>query len=224
MLKKILGGLAAAILLFVGFVATRPAEFTVQRSATLPVQADVAFSIVNDFHRWPEWSPWDKLDPNMKTTFTGAESGQGAVYSWVGNDKAGEGRMSIEESKANELVRIKLEFIKPFPSTAITTFAFKPAEGGTEVSWTMAGQNDFMGKLFCVFIDMDKMVGGDFERGLASMKTAAEGEAKKRAEAEAARVAAEKAAAEKAAAEAAAAAAAAGQPAGGAPAVAQPTP
>jgi nucleoid-associated protein YgaU len=128
--------------------------------------------------------------------------------------------MTIEESKANELVRIKLEFIKPFPSTSTTTFAFKPAEGGTEVTWTMAGTNDFMGKAFCMVIDMDKMVGGDFERGLASMKTAAEGEAKKRAEAEAARVAAEKAAAEKAAAEAAAAAAATEA----APVVAEPTP
>ncbi len=225
MLKKILGGLAAAILLLVGFIATRPAEFSVQRSATLPAPAEAAFAVVNDLHRWEEWSPWAKLDPQQKTTYSGAESGTGAITEWVGNDQVGEGRMTIEESKANELVRIKLEFIKPFASTSTTTFAFKPTEGGTEVTWTMAGTNDFMGKAMCLVMDMDKMVGGDFEKGLASMKTAAEAEAKKRAEAEAARVAEQKAAEEKAAAEAAAAAAAAaatpeGQPA----AVAAPTP
>jgi hypothetical protein len=223
MLKKILGGLAAVILVLVGVIATRPAEFSVQRSAVMPVPADAAFAVVNDFHRWKEWSPWEKLDPQQKTTHTGAESGTGAVYAWVGNDDVGEGQMTIEESKVNELVRIKLEFIKPFAAVSTTTFTFKPSEGGTEVTWVMAGKNDFMSKAFSMFVDMDKMVGGDFERGLASMKTVAEADAKKRAEAEAARVAAEKAAAEKAAAEAAAAAAAA-QPAEGAPVVAEPTP
>jgi hypothetical protein len=220
MLKKILGGLAAAVLVLVGVIATRPAEFSLQRASTLPVQPEVAFALVNDFHRWNEWSPWDKLDPNQKTTHSGADMGTGAVYAWVGNDDVGEGRMTIEESKANELVRIKLEFIKPFAATNTTTFAFKPVEGGTEVTWAMSGNNDFIGKAFNLFMDMDAMVGKDFEKGLASMKTAAEAEAKKRAEAEAARVAAEQAAAEKAAAEAAAAAA----PAEGAPAVAVPTP
>ena len=227
MLKKILGGLAAAILVLVAFIATRPADFTIQRGATLPVTPDVAFVLVNDFHRWNEWSPWDRLDPNQKTTHAGSESGTGAVYSWVGNDDVGEGRMTIEDSKVNELVRIKLEFIKPFAATNTTTFAFKPVEGGTEVTWVMSGTNDFIGKAFSVVMDMDEMVGKDFEKGLANMKTAAEAEAKKRAEAEAARVAAaEKAAAEAAAAEAAAAAAAAaeGQPAEGAPVVAEPTP
>lgn len=219
MLKKILGVLAAAILVLVGVIATRPADFIIQRSAVLPVQPDVAFTVVNDFHHWNEWSPWSKLDPQQKTTYSGAESGTGAVYAWTGNDDVGEGRMTIEESKVNELVRIKLEFIKPFATTNTTTFAFKPAEGGTEVTWAMTGTHDFMGKAFSLFMDMDGMVGKDFEKGLASMKTAAETEAKKRAEAEAAHVAAEKAAAEKAAAEAAAAAAAEA-----APVVAAPTP
>ncbi|MFP2930650.1 SRPBCC family protein, partial [Pyxidicoccus sp. 3LG] len=200
MLKKILGGLAAAILVLVGVIATQPAEYTVQRSATLPGTPDVAFTLVNDFHHWPEWSPWDKLDPNQKTTFAGAESGKGAEYAWVGNDDVGEGRMTIEDSKRNELVTIKLEFIKPFASTSTTTFAFKPAEGGTEVTWAMAGKSDFIGKAFSLFMDMDAMIGKDFEKGFANMKTVAEAELKKRAEAEAARVAAEAAAAEKAAA------------------------
>ncbi|MCP3141491.1 SRPBCC family protein [Pyxidicoccus xibeiensis] len=220
MLKKLLGGLAAVILVLVGVIATRPAAFTYQRSATLPVSADVAFALVNDFHRWNEWSPWDNLDPNQKRTFTGAESGTGASYAWAGNDQVGEGRMTIEESKPNERVTIKLEFLKPWTATNTTTFAFKPVEGGTEVVWAMSGTNDFMGKAMCLVMDMDAMIGKDFEKGLASMKTAAEAEAKKRAEAEATRVAAEKAAAEKAAAEAAAAAA----PAEGGTAVAAPTP
>lgn len=225
MLKKLLGGLAAAILVLVGVIASRPADFKMQRSATLPVTPDVAFALVNDFHRWSEWSPWDKLDPNQKTTYSGAESGLGAIYTWSGNDEVGEGRMTIEESQANEFVRIKLEFIRPFESTNTTTFAFKPVEGGTEVTWGMSTTNNFMSKAFDLFMDMEAMLGKDFDKGLASMKVAAEAEARKRAEAEAARVAAEKAAAEKAAAEAAAAAAATeGTPAEGVPAVAQPTP
>ncbi|MFP2909681.1 ATP-binding protein [Pyxidicoccus sp. 3LFB2] len=186
MLKKILGGLAAAILVLVAFIATRPGDFVIQRSATLPVPADAAFAVVNDLHRWEEWSPWAKLDPQQKTTYSGAESGTGAVSAWAGSDQVGEGRMTIEESKANELVRIKLEFIKPFAATNVTTFAFKPTEGGTEVTWAMTGTRDFMTKAVCLVMDMDKMVGADFEKGLASMKTAAETEAKKRAEAEAA--------------------------------------
>jgi hypothetical protein len=220
MLKKILGGLAAAILVLVAVIATRPSEFAMQRSATLPVQPEVAFALVNDFHRWSEWSPWDKLDPNQKTTFSGADMGTGAVYEWLGNDDVGQGRMTIEESKVNERVRIKLEFIKPFEATNSTTFTFKPVEGGTEVVWAMSGTNGFMSKAFDLFVGMEAMLAKDFDKGLAAMKTAAEAEAKKRAEAEAARVAAEQAAAEKAAAEAAAAAAAAE----GAPAVAAPTP
>jgi hypothetical protein len=224
MLKKILGGLAAAILLLVGFIATRPDAFTVQRSATLPVPADAAFAVVNDLHQWEGWSPWAKMDPQQKTTYSGAESGVGAVSAWTGNDQVGEGRMTIEESKPNELVRIKLEFIKPFAATNTTTFAFKPTEGGTEVTWAMSGTHNFISKAMCLVMDMDKMVGGDFEKGLASMKTVAEAEAKKRAEAEAARVAEAKAAEETAAAEAAAAAAAAAAPEGQPAAVAAPTP
>lgn len=225
MLKKILGGLAAAILVLVGVITTRPDTYEVQRSSTLPVQPEVAFALVNDFHRWNEWSPWDKLDPNMKTTHSGPDMGTGAVYAWTGNDDVGEGQMTILENKPGELVRIKLEFMKPMQSASITTFTFKPAAGGTEVVWSMKGDHNFMSKAMCLVMDMDKMIGPDFEKGLASLKTASEAEAKKRAEAEAARVAAEQAAAEKAAAEAAAAAAAAeGQPAEGAPAVAVPTP
>lgn len=213
MLKKILVGLAAVILLFVGFVVTRPDTFTYQRTSVLPVSADIAFPLVNDFHRWTEWSPWDGLDPQQKRTYSGPESGTGAGYAWVGNDQVGEGRMTITDSKANEQVTIKLEFIKPFAATNTTTFTFSAAEGGTQLVWAMSGESNFMSKAMSLFMDMDAMIGKDFEKGLATMKDVAVADAKKREEAEAARVAEEKARVE------AAAAAPAGE---GAPAVAAP--
>jgi hypothetical protein len=204
MLKKILLGLAVVLVALCGFIATRPSSFTVQRTATLKASPDVAFALVNDFHHWGEWSPWDKMDPNQKRTFEGAAMGTGARYGWSGNDQVGEGRMTIEESKANELVRIKLEFIKPWEATNATTFTFSPVAEGVSVTWKMEGHNDFMGKAFSLFMDMDGMIGKDFEQGLANMGKAAEAETRKRAEAEAAKLAAEKAAAEAAAANAAA--------------------
>ncbi|MCY1047429.1 SRPBCC family protein [Corallococcus sp. bb12-1] len=219
MLKKIAIGLAAALVLLLAFIATRPDTFTLSRTATVPGTPDVAFALVNDFHQWSQWSPWDNLDPNLKRVFGGAESGTGATYAWTGNSDVGEGRMTNEESRANESVRIKLEFIKPFAATNTTTFTFKPVQDGTAVTWTMTGENGFMSKAFSVFIDMDKMVGKDFDKGLASMQAAAKVEVAKRAEAEAARKQAEAKAAEEAAAATAAAA-----PTEGAPAVAVPTP
>jgi uncharacterized protein YndB with AHSA1/START domain len=186
MLKKILLGVAVVLVALCGFIATRPSTFTIQRTATLKASPDIAFALVNDFHHWGEWSPWDKLDPNQKRTFEGAATGVGSIYGWSGNDQVGEGRMTIEESKVNELVRIKLEFIKPWQSTNSTTFTFSPAAEGVSVTWKMEGQNDFMGKAFSLFMDMDAMIGKDFDNGLASMGKAAEAEARKRAEAAAA--------------------------------------
>jgi hypothetical protein len=196
MLKKILLGLVVAVVALAGFIATRPSTFSVQRTATIQAAPDIAFALVNDFHQWGEWSPWEKLDPSMKKTHEGAASGVGAQYSWIGNGDVGEGRMTIEESKPSELIRIKLEFIKPFESTSSTLFSFKPEGEAVSVTWKMEGNNDFIGKAFSVFMDMDGMIGKDFEKGLASMKTLAETEAKQRAEEAARKVAEEKAAAE----------------------------
>jgi hypothetical protein len=217
MLKKILFGVVAILVALCGVIATRPDTYTVQRTATLKASPDVAFALVNDFRHWGEWSPWDKLDPNQKRTFEGAELGTGARYGWSGNDQVGEGRMTIEESKANELVRIKLEFLKPWASTNATSFLFSPAADGVSVTWKMEGHNDFMGKAMSLFVDMDTMIGKDFDAGLANMGKLAEAEMQKRAEA--AKLAAEKAAAEAAA----ATAPAEGQPAPG-QTVAAPTP
>ena len=128
------------------------------------------FEQVNDFHKWEKWSPWAKLDPTMKVTYEGSASGVGAVYTWTGNDKVGEGKMTILESQPNERIVIRLEFLKPFPSTNTTEFTFKQDGASTAVTWTMSGQNNFISKAFQLFMNMDAMVGPDFEKGLADIK------------------------------------------------------
>lgn len=170
MVKKILLGLLAVVVLFLIVVAMQPGEFTVTRSATMKAPADTVFNQVNDFHNWQKWSPWEKLDPNMQRTIEGPESGVGAKYAWVGNADVGEGKMEITESKPHELVLIKLDFIKPMESTNLTEFKFKPEGEQTSVTWTMSGKKNFLSKAFCLFVNMDTMIGGDFEKGLAAMK------------------------------------------------------
>ncbi len=178
MLKKTLIGVATVVVLLVIVVSARPATFHVERSTMVSAPPEAVFSQVNDFHAWPNWSPWEKMDPGMKKTFSGSASGQGSVYSWAGNDKVGEGRMTIEKSDKPSLVSIKLEFLKPFAATNTATFTFTPAADGTKATWAMDGNNNFMSKAFQLFMDMDKMIGKDFEQGLASMKVAAESAAK----------------------------------------------
>lgn len=170
MILKILIGLAVVIGLLAAFVATRPAEFSVARSATFAAPAPAVFAQVNELKKWEAWSPWAKKDPNAKNTYAGPAAGKGASMSWAGNNDVGEGRMTIMESRPDELVRFKLEFFKPFAATNEATFAFKPEGGGTAATWTMTGTNNFIGKAMCLFFDMDKMVGGDFEKGLAGIK------------------------------------------------------
>jgi len=182
MIKKILlYGIVVVVLIIAIFcvvVAMQPAHYQVERSAIINAPAPVVFAQVNDFHKWETWSPWEKIDPNMKKDFSGSAAGNGAVYSWIGNKDVGEGRMTITESRPSDSIKIKLEFIKPFAATNATDFTFTPHGNQTNVKWTMAGDNNFIGKAFCLFMDMDKMVGGDFEKGLAQMKTVAEGAAK----------------------------------------------
>lgn len=174
MLKKILLGFVAIVAAILVFAAFQPNEFKVERRATIAAPAAAVFPHVNEFKKWQAWSPWEKLDPAMKRTFGGPEGGQGATYAWVGNSDVGEGKMTITESRPNEKVQIKLEFIKPIESTSDTVFAFAPEGKGTAVTWTMSGKNNYVGKLFCLFMNMDKMVGGDFEKGLAALKVVAE--------------------------------------------------
>jgi len=177
MAKKILIAVAVLLLVFCGVVALQPSEFHIVRIATMVAPAPAVFVQVNDFHKWEAWSPWAKLDPTAKNTFAGPEAGPGAIFAWAGDKKVGEGRMTVTESRPNELVRIKLEFIKPFASTCTTEFAFRPEGKQTVVTWSMAGVNNFIGKAFCLFMNMDKTVGPDFERGLAQMRSIVEGPA-----------------------------------------------
>lgn len=174
MLKKILIALVVIVIVFVIVVAMQPTDFRITRSATIAATPEIVFAQVNDFHKWEAWSPWGKLDPAMKQTYEGAPAGTGAIYSWEGNSDVGAGRMTITESRTNEAVVIKLEFIKPFAAVNDTEFNFKPEGNQTAVTWTMSGKNNFMSKAFCLFVNMDKMVGADFEKGLAQMKTVAE--------------------------------------------------
>ena len=175
--KAILGILALVILVLVGFcvvVAMQPEDMNVTRSATLNAPPARIFEQVNDFKKWQAWSPWAKIDPNMKVTYSGAPSGTGAAYAWTGNDEVGEGKMTITQSHPSDHIAIDLEFIKPFAAKNITEFTFKPNGEKTEVVWTMNAKNNFMMKAFCLVMDMDKMIGGDFERGLTQLKTVSE--------------------------------------------------
>jgi uncharacterized protein YndB with AHSA1/START domain len=174
MLKKILLGLVAVLVVLAAVIAMQPADFAITRSTTIDAPPATVFGQVNDFHKWEAWSPWAKMDPEMKTTYEGPAAGTGAMYSWVGDSKVGEGKMTIVESRPDELVKIRLEFLKPFAATNDTEFAFKPDGTGTHVTWTMSGKNGFVSKAFSLCMDMDKMVGGDFEKGLAQMKSASE--------------------------------------------------
>jgi uncharacterized protein YndB with AHSA1/START domain len=170
MLKKILIVLLAVVFLFAGFVGTRPSQYRIERSVTVQAPASAVYPKVADFKGWDAWSPWAKLDPAMKVDFTGTPGTVGSSYHWVGNDKVGEGRMTILEVVPDRLLRIKLQFMKPWEQETTTVFGFTPDGAGTKVSWTMTGQHDFVGKLFAVFWDMDKAVGTDFEKGLAKLR------------------------------------------------------
>jgi len=174
MLTYIVIAIAAIVVVFVIIVATRPADFRVTRTDTISAPAEAVFAQVNDFHKWAAWSPWEKLDPELKRIFEGPSAGPGAIYRWAGNNKVGEGRMTILESHPRDVIRIKLEFLRPFKATNTAEFTFKPQGNQTAVTWSMHGKLNFMSKAFHMFVDFDKIVGGDFEKGLAALKSMAE--------------------------------------------------
>ncbi len=174
MLNLILIAIAVITVVFVIVVVTRPADFRVTRSTAVSAPAAVVFAQVNDLRQWKAWSPWEKLDPALKRTFEGPSAGTGASYSWAGNKMVGEARMTIMESRPNGLIRIKLEFLKPFKATHTAEFAFKAEGNQTAVTWSMFGKNNFAAKAFHLFVNFDKMLGVDFEKGLGQMKSVAE--------------------------------------------------
>jgi hypothetical protein len=174
MLVKILIALAVVVAGLVVVIALQPADFRVSRTATIAAPAPVVFAQVNDFHNWTAWSPWAKLDPAMKQTYEGAAAGPGAVYAWVGNREVGEGRMTIVESRPSDLIRVKLDFVKPFAGTSVAEFTFRPEGDRTAVTWTMTGEKNFVAKAIHLVMNMDRMIGDQFDKGLAAMKTVAE--------------------------------------------------
>jgi uncharacterized protein YndB with AHSA1/START domain len=154
--------------------ALRPNDFAVRRSAAIRAAPDRIYPLLADFRQWPAWSPWEKLDPDMKRTHSGAASGTGAVYAWEGSRKVGAGRMEIRDVAPPSKVVIQLDFLRPFEAHNVTEFALAPRADATEVTWQMRGPAPFVSKLMGLFVNMDKMIGKDFEQGLANLKAAAE--------------------------------------------------
>jgi hypothetical protein len=169
LLTKIGLGLLGVLAVFSVVVATRPSHFHVERSQAIPAPPAAVFSLIDDFHRWPEWSPWEKLDPAMKREYSGPASGVGASYEWTGNEDVGRGSMRITESQAPSRVAIALEFKEPWQATNTTLFSIAPAPSGATVTWGMDGESNFVFKAMSLFMDMDSMVGKDFEEGLSNL-------------------------------------------------------
>ncbi|MBS0320306.1 MAG: SRPBCC family protein [Proteobacteria bacterium] len=175
MLKKVLLGVLVVVGVILAFAATRPDSFRVERSITIAAPPDRVYPHVADFRAWPQWSPWEKLDPGMQRTLSGPPDGKGAVYAWSGNDKVGAGRMEILDAVPPRSLRIKLDFIRPLEGHDLTEFTFAPNPGGgTDVHWVMSGPSPYLTKLMSVFVSMDSLIGKDFEQGLASLKAVAE--------------------------------------------------
>jgi uncharacterized protein YndB with AHSA1/START domain len=170
----ILLALAFIAIIFIIVIAGRPDEFTVTRAASMAAPPEKIFPHINDLHQWQAWSPWAKLDPAALTSFSGADAGAGAAMAWDGNNKVGAGKMTITESQPGALIRLRLDFRKPMQATNTAEFTFRLADGQTVVTWSMTGENNLMGKVFGLFVDCEKLCGGQFEKGLASLKSVTE--------------------------------------------------
>lgn len=196
-MKKVLVGVAGVLgvgaLGLVAAVSVQPDEMRVERSVTVAAAPADVFPYANEFEKWQRWNPWREMDPSQKETFSEQGAGVGAWYAWEGNDDVGKGKMTIKESVPDQKVVYDLHFIEPFESTPVVTVSVAPEGDGAKITWGFVGQNDFMGKAFGLFVDMDAMLGADFQRGLDKLKPLVEADAT-------ARLAAEKAAADAAAA------------------------
>lgn len=174
MLEIILTLAVIAVILFIIVAAMQPSDFRVTRTGTIAAPVSVVFAQVNDLQKWEAWSPWAKLDPEAKNSFEGPSSGTGAIMRWAGNKKVGQGSMTITESRPDEFIRFKLEFLKPFVATNTAEFSFTSENGQTTVTWTMYGKSDFKSKAIGLIMNCEKMVGGQFENGLATLQSVAE--------------------------------------------------
>jgi len=162
----------AAVLIY---AATRPNDFVVSRSASIKASPEAIFPLINDFHRWPTWSPYEKLDPATRRTLSGAAEGKGSIYEWDSDSRAGRGRMEITDASPPSQVTIKLDFVKPFESHNTVNFTLRPQGESTNVTWAMQGPNPYIAKVMSIFVSMDSLVGKYFETGLANLKTLTEG-------------------------------------------------
>lgn len=176
MLKKIAIGVAVLLVALLGYAATRPDTFRVERSTSINAPPEKIFPLINDLNRWGAWSPFEKKDPAMKRTLSGAPNGKGAVYAWEGNKEIGKGRMEITESDPPSRVTMKLDFVEPFEAHNVVDFTLARQGDSTIVTWAIHGPSPFISKVIGIFCNMDKMIGKDFENGLASLKSAAEKE------------------------------------------------
>lgn len=173
-LKIVLGLIAIAVIALLGLAATRPDRFTVKRAATIKARPEALSALVEDFRQWRLWSPWEKIDPDMTRAYGGPDKGVGATYAWVGSAKVGTGNMEITQVTPGREVAFDLHFVKPFKADNVGRFTFEPAGDSTLVTWSMEGASPFMAKVMGLVFDMDKVVGKDFEAGLANMKAEAE--------------------------------------------------
>ncbi len=174
MLKKLFYAIVAIVVLILMVAGIQSNEFTITRHIDIAKPANQVFPIVNDFSRWRDWSPWAQIDPKMELKISDPSSGPGATYYWSGNSEVGEGKMTVLKSVADQNVDIRLEFIRPMTSTNLTVFNFVHADAGCRLQWTMSGQQSYFEKIFSLFIDVEKMVGQDFEKGLAKIKEIAD--------------------------------------------------
>jgi hypothetical protein len=175
-IKKVLLGIAAVLVILSIVIALQPADFRVTRTATISAPVSVVFAQVNDLHKWDVWSPWAKLDPAMKVAFEGAPAGVGASQTWSGNNEVGEGRSTITESQANERVRLKLEFVRPFAGTNDVEFTFRPEADRTVMTWSMFGKKNFLSKAMGLVMNCEEMCGKQFEQGLRTCAKWSSGE------------------------------------------------
>jgi uncharacterized protein YndB with AHSA1/START domain len=172
--------LALVIAIVLILAATKPAEFKVERNAVIAAPPERIFPLIDDFHQWRAWSPWENRDPALKRTYEGAAHGKGAVYAWEGNRNVGAGRMEILSATQPSAIVIKLDFIKPFEAHNTAEFTMLPRDGATDavastnLIWAMRGPAPLMHRVMQVFMNLDKMIGKDFEAGLANLKKAAE--------------------------------------------------
>jgi len=170
----VLAIVAAAIVAVLAYAATRPDSFRIERSAVIKAPPEKIFGFVNDLHQWTGWSPWEKIDPALKRTYSGPQGGKGAAYAWEGNSKVGSGRMEITEAAPPSKIVIKLDFLKPFDAHNTAEFTFARQGDATTVTWAMYGPSPYISKVMGMVFSMDKMAGGQFEQGLANLKSISE--------------------------------------------------